>query len=317
MSDPDVSVVMSVYNGADTLQATLDSIVAQEDVALELIVVDDGSDDATPRILAGYAAGDPRIRVLTQANQGLTRALIAGCAAARSAYIARHDAGDLSHPRRLAAQAAALDAAPELAFVSCWTEYVGPRGEPLYVVRGTGAAAAPLAILDLTREYGVLDGPTHHGSVVFRRDAYERAGGYRAEFRYGQDWDLWYRLAALGKFQMIGETLYTAAVTAESISSSSRAAQQEIAALSHAALLARTRGDDEAPIVARAAQVRVPRHDGRRARARGFYFIAEALRRNGDARARRYFAAALRAWPLHARAWLRYWQSLMSYSGSS
>ena len=69
-----LSVVMSVYNGAGALAATLDSILAQTERDFELIVVDDGSTDATPQILA--ACTDARLRVITQSNLGLTRALI-------------------------------------------------------------------------------------------------------------------------------------------------------------------------------------------------------------------------------------------------
>jgi hypothetical protein len=64
--------------------------------------------------------------------------------------------------------------------------------------------------------------------------------------------------------------------------------------------------------VSRAAKVRAPHRRTRRDVAGGWYFVAEALRRNRDRRARRYFAAALRAWPLHLRAWARFAQSLMS-----
>jgi glycosyltransferase involved in cell wall biosynthesis len=309
-----ISVVMGVYNGGAALAATLDSILAQTERDFELIVVDDGSTDDTPRLLADYAARDPRVRVLTQKNQGLTRALIAGCAAAHGAYIARHDAGDLSDRERLRRQRALLDAEPRLAFVSCATEYVGPRDEHLYTAHPTGRAARPIATLDPAAPHGVVEGPTHHGSVMIRRDAYERAGGYRAAFRYGQDWDLWYRLGAIGLFQSIDEVLYTARVTPESISGSARAAQDRLAALSRAAMLARMRGEDETSIVEQASRVSSPGRVGRIARARGLYFIGEALRRNGDERARGYLRRAALAWPLDPRPWLRYTQILMSYS---
>ena len=89
------------------------------------------------------------------------------------------------------------------------------RGEvaALSASRALGAMAAPgralarMNVLDPSAQKPMLDGPPHHGSVMFRRDAYERSGGYRAQFRYGQDWDLWYRLAALGKFQIVPEVL--------------------------------------------------------------------------------------------------------------
>ena len=125
MSDsPAVSVVMSVYNGAPLLRETMDSILAQEDVDVELVVVNDGSTDGSGAILDDYARRDRRVRVIHQENRGLTRALIAGCAAARAPLIARHDAGDLSHPRRLIKQKSAFSAAPDLAFVSSWTSRI-------------------------------------------------------------------------------------------------------------------------------------------------------------------------------------------------
>ncbi|HYC91405.1 MAG TPA: glycosyltransferase [Thermoanaerobaculia bacterium] len=297
-----ISVVMGVYNAAETLRETLDSILAQEEVELEVIVVDDGSTDATPAILAGYP-----IQVIRQENRGLTHALIAGCAAARGSLIARHDAGDLSHPRRLAVQQRLFDD-PDVVFVSCATQYVGPELEPLWVARPS--VVAPASIVDLTRRHGLVDGPTHHGSAVFRRDAYERAGGYRAAFYYGQDYDLWYRLAELGKFCGAAEVLYTARITPGSISSAAKREQETLARLSRAALELRQRGRAEDALLAAAASVRPVRAAAsRRRRAAGLYFIGEALRRNGDPRARRYLREALAAWPLSARTWIRFLQA--------
>ena len=298
-----ISVVMGVYNAAATLRETLDSIVAQEEVELEVIVVDDGSTDATPAILGEY----PAIRVIRQENRGLTRALMAGCAAARGTLIARHDAGDLSHPRRLVTQQRLFDDA-EVAFVSCATHYVGPELEPLWVARPKVLAPAP--VLDLSREHGLVDGPTHHGSVVFRRDAYERAGGYRAAFYYGQDFDLWYRLAERGKFASAEEVLYTGRILPGSISSAAKREQETLARLSRRALELRQRGQSDETVLAEAAQVEPVRGTAsRRTRAAGLYFIGEALRRNGDPRARRYLREAIAAWPLSPRAWLRLLQS--------
>jgi glycosyltransferase involved in cell wall biosynthesis len=304
----DVSVVMGVYNGAATLRATLDSILAQQDVDFEVIVVDDGSTDDTPAILREYAT----VKVITQANAGLTKALIAGCAAARGRYIARHDTGDASHPRRLVTQKQALDEDATLAFVSCWTEYVGPEGEHLYTSRGTGLAKSAIDIIDTNAKHGALDGPTAHGAVMFRRDLYDRVGGYRASFYFGQDWDLWYRLAEVGKFRMIEEVLFTVMIEPSTISSASREAQMACARLSHEAMLARRRGEGDAEVVARAAQIQRPARKTRAARAGGWYFIGEALRRNGDRRARRYLRRAIAHDPLMGKAWLRYLQALLT-----
>ncbi|HET8775926.1 MAG TPA: glycosyltransferase family 2 protein [Thermoanaerobaculia bacterium] len=307
-----ISVVMSVFNGARHLAGTIESILAQTETDFELIIIDDGSQDETPAILQRFAAADPRIRVITVRNAGLTRALIAGCAAATAPLIARQDAGDLSHPERLAKQAALFDRWPELAFASCAVDFVGPGLEYLHSSRGQGATLVPKPILDITRIPPVLDGPSHHGAVLFRRDAYERAGGYRSEFYYGQDWDLWYRLAEGGAFARIPETLYTARILPDSISTAALARQEAIAELSRTALVARQHGESDAPILARAAAIGpVPRRTSRRRAAAGLYFIGEALRRNGDSRARGYLARSAATWPFSVRTWIRYLQSLL------
>lgn len=297
-----ISVVMGVYNGGDLLPETLDSIYAQTFTDFEVVLVDDGS--AEP-----VRVDDPRVRVIRHdVNRGLTRALIDGCAAARGEYIARHDAGDLSRPTRFERQAALLDASRDVAFVSCHTQFVGPEREPLYVQRAK--AVQPAHILDLGAEHGVSDGPTSHGSVMFRRDAYERAGGYRAAFYYGQDWDLWYRLAAVGRFQIVDEVLYAMRVMPDGISATARDAQFAIARLSYEAMRVRVEGRPDDDILARAATI--TRHPKPRcAQAKGLYFIGEALRRNGDPRARRYLLRAALSCPLLPKPWLRLVQSLI------
>lgn len=302
-----ISVVMGVYNAEATLRETLDSIFAQQDADFEVIVVDDGSTDGSRAILES----DDRIRLIRQPNRGLTRALIAGCEAARGALIARHDAGDLCSPRRLATQQRMFDD-PEVTFVSCATQYVGPEREPLWTAPPTGSALTPAHILDPSRPGGLTDGPTHHGSVMFRREAYQAVGGYRPEFYYGQDFDLWFRLAEIGRFQTSSEVLYTARITPDSISGTARQQQARLAKLSFAAMEARQRGESDDEFLAAAALVRPVRaRAGRRHRASGLYFIGEALRRNRDPRARRYLRRAVAAWPLSARAWIRLLQSLL------
>lgn len=303
-----ISVVMAVYNGEATLHPTIHSILGQTERDFELIIVNDGSTDRTLDIVRSY--DDPRIRVVSQKNAGLTRALVKGCAEATGEYIARHDCGDISLPSRLARQRETLDQNAAVVFVSCWTDVVGPGGEPLFTMRGTGRAVTALGVIDLTSPNGTVDGPTHHGSVMFRRATYEEVGGYRPQFYYGQDWDLWYRLAELGLFVMEPEVLYTAAVTPDSISSRSRRAQMRIAELSQDALRARCRGSSESSTLEAASAV--VRGTGTSRRAAGLYFIGEALRRRGDARSRGYFIKAIADTPWALRSWIRLAQSLFT-----
>lgn len=302
-----VSVVMSVCNGAQRLRASVESVLAQQGVDLELVVVDDGSTDGSAAAIDAIAAADSRVRVIRQPNAGLTRALVRGCAAARHALVARQDVGDLFLPGKLALQAGCLAAHPDAAMVSCGTRFVGPDGEILDEARDEAIddafdATPRLAALDAVK----LRGPYGHGSVVFRRDLYESVGGYRPEFRVGQDLDLWVRLAERGRHLVLPQVLFQALFTADSISGRRRALQLETARIVVECARLRRAGMSEAPALARAAALGA---DGAPARARdvagAHYFVGACLRRRGDPRADRYFRMALRAYPLHVRSALR------------
>ena len=95
---PRISILMPVWNGEKFLAAAVDSLLAQTFTDFELLVVDDGSTDATPEILRAYS--DPRLRVVRLDHAGIVVALNHGLAQARAEWIARQDADDLSEPRR-------------------------------------------------------------------------------------------------------------------------------------------------------------------------------------------------------------------------
>ena len=303
---PDISIVMSVYNGADRLRETMESVLSQEGVSLEFIVIDDGSTDGSGATLDNYARRDARIRILYQENQGLTHALIRGCEAAKGKYIARQDADDISLPNRLRLQKSVLDQHEDCAFVSCWTSMIGPMDEYLFTSKGKGLASSPIRMLSKRGEkWRVIDGPTHHGSVMFRREAYAKAGGYRAPFYYAQDWDLWYRLAALGTFAMLDRCLYQGRITPGSISSSSRDRQVAYARLSHKAISLRLSGDSDAAVVQEAEQLLPQKRHAisRSDQGRAMYFIGKCLVNNSDPRATRYFLNAISSNPFLFPAW--------------
>ena len=310
---PDVSVVMAAHDDAPYLAETIDSVLSQSGPSLELVVVDDGSTDDSRAIVERYAAADPRVRLVATEHQGLTRALIHGCAIAAADIVARQDAADVSRPGRLAAQTAALEADPALAFVSCWTDLCGPEWEFLYARRGTGAARRPADVVDRSGVRAVLrDAPTHHGSVVFRKAAYDRVGGYRAEFHLAQDRDLWYRLAEVGRLQVIDQSLYAARVLPASRTSTHRAVQHRLGRLARRAFELRQAGESEEPAIAEARGLRPDAAPDDRTRAAAYYFIGEALRRNRDARSIAYFRKALAHDSLDARIWARLAQAGVS-----
>jgi glycosyltransferase involved in cell wall biosynthesis len=297
---PEVSVVMGVYNGERYLRSALDSVLAQQDVDLEFIVVDDGSTDATPRILAERSARDSRLRVLTRPNAGLTRALIAGCTAARGRFIARQDADDLSMPGRLRLQAQMLRTESGLSFVSSWAEVIGPEDEPLLLHTRPDTAAAATRLLVHGRS-----GPPGHGSVMMRRDAYERVGGYREKFYYAQDSDLWLRLAGVGELNYVPEVLYRYRVSAESISGRLHAHKLAYAQLIDELHAARQRGEDDGPMLAAATLPAPGTSAGPRPSSDTTnYFIGRCLVARRDPRARAYLRASLAGNPGNLRTWL-------------
>ncbi len=305
--EPDVSVVMSVFNSAGTLATTLESILTQQGVGLEFILVDDGASDGSGAILDDYARRDSRVRIIHQANTGLTRALIRGCAEARGRYIARQDAGDQSLPGRLAQQCALLDENPDVVMTSCGTRFLGPEGEWLdNTVQGSNELALGLQQQQSNR----LRGPSHHGSVMFRRSAYQAVGGYRAAFRVAQDMDLWVRLIEWGGCLATPEVLYQATWTLGSISHVQRVQQVLATRAIVACRTRRRRGEFEAPVRERLARdLARPRPawtaPPNLVNARFYYYIASLLEQRQPVVARQYLGRAIHSWPWHLKAWVK------------
>lgn len=303
-SAPDISVVMGVYNGGPRLPETIESILSQEDVNFEFIIVNDGSTDQTLDVLESYARRDTRVRIIHQENQGLTKSLIKGCAKANGAYLARQDAGDLSSPGRLSKQLGALKSNPDACVISAGTRFVAPDHEHLYDVLPD---ESDLTEDLLTLELDQIRGPSMHGCTMFRKDAYEQVGGYRASFYFAQDLDLWIRLAEVGKHATLGEILYEASLTIGSISSHYRKQQVETARLILESARVRRAGIADEEVLQKAARIRTngKRKPGRYERANALYFIGACLRQRRNPQASDYFHRALQTHPLHLKSALR------------
>jgi glycosyltransferase involved in cell wall biosynthesis len=199
VTEPTVSVLLPVHNGAAYLRTALESALAQQGVEFEVLVVDDGSTDDSASVAESY--DDPRVVVVRKPNGGISSALNRGADEARGRYLARLDADDACLPDRFVRQAALLDSDPNLVIV----------GSAFDVIDADGATVdhriVPLSDLAL-RASVLTQSPYCHGSVMMRRTAFEAAGRYRTEAEPGEDFDLWARLAALGSFGAVVESLY-------------------------------------------------------------------------------------------------------------
>ncbi len=301
---PLVSVVMSVYSGDRYLAASLDSVLSQEDVEFEVVVVDDGSTDLSPAILADYARKDPRVRVIRQENAGLTKALARGCAEATGDLIARQDADDVSLPGRLAKLAAVMQQNAGVAVAASWVESIGPRDEPLSTTRfAEGPEAGTRGVLEERRS------PVH-GSAMFRKADLEAVGGYRPEFYFAQDSDLWFRLADRGDFLFLPEVLYAFRVVGGSISVRHREAQLKLYDLARACRAARLGGSSDATYLREASTIRPAHSAGRGIRSGAAdYFLGSVLLRRRDPRALGYMRAFVRQRPGDPRGWVGWLRS--------
>jgi glycosyltransferase involved in cell wall biosynthesis len=184
---PLVTVLMPVHNGAAHLPAALESILGQTFTDFELLVIDDGSTDATPDILRAVA--DPRLRVVTHAkNIGLVPTLNEGLELARGELVARQDHDDISHPERLQKQIDFLHTHPDCALVG--TEAHATIGDESKAYR----LLRPLRPESI-RWYLCFDNAFIHSSVLFRRAWIQRDfGGYARSF-HSEDYALWSRVA--------------------------------------------------------------------------------------------------------------------------
>jgi GT2 family glycosyltransferase len=302
-SVPTVSVVMSVHNGGRYLRESVQSILAQEGVSFELVMVDDGSTDGSTAIMEDFARRDPRVRLLRQRNVGLTEALIRACVEARGHFIARQDADDLSLPGRLQHQAAWLESQPLATLVGCWTRMIGPDDEELLIIE---RREAPEEATKLLRSSTVsqLKGIAGHGSAMFRRADYLLAGGYRPEFYFAQDLDLWLRLTERGLLAFVPAVLYAWRHSPGSITGRFRSSQVALAHIALELAQVRRRGGSETALLDKAMVIRpgltasvAP--DGDFA---GHYFIGKLLLKRRDRRCLGYLWRAVGARPWHLRA---------------
>ncbi len=210
MTSPAVSVLMSVYNGAPWVREGVESVLTQTAPDLELIVIDDGSTDATPELLG--AIRDARLRVERQARAGLTRSLNHALRLSTAPLVARMDADDVALPERFARQLAFLERHPDVGLLGTGCHEISSSGEVLRTI-------VPPTDNPAIRRALIRRNPFVHSSVMMRREALEAAGGYDEGLPVAQDYDLWVRMSRVTRLANLPEPLVLRRLTPGRVSS--------------------------------------------------------------------------------------------------
>jgi len=215
---PGISVLIGSYNNGVTLPRAMTSILSQSEANLELVVVDDGSRDTTPEVVAAIAAQDPRVRLLSlDKNVGIARSLNQAIQTARAPFVAIQDADDYSEPNRLARQLSVLRSRSDVAVVGCRMREVDSLGRIL-TPRTSFADGDVRRIL-------MRFNPIPNGSAAFRRDAVLMIGGYDPRYRFAAEYDLWLRLAERYRIVALDEVLANRVMSGMNVAARAERAQ--------------------------------------------------------------------------------------------
>lgn len=189
MVRPRISVIIPAYNGERYIESAIESVLTQRDANFELIVVDDGSTDNTPNILQAY--GD-RISVFSQQNQGVAAARNRGIEAAIGELIALLDQDDIFLPNKLATQTACFDTYPDIGLVVSGWRLIDAKGNKISEIKPWH----DLPVLDL--ETLLTKSPILPSAIMFRRQWWQKVGGFDSQFNGVDDAEFVWRLALKG-----------------------------------------------------------------------------------------------------------------------
>jgi glycosyltransferase involved in cell wall biosynthesis len=205
----EISAIIPAYNAEAWLGRAIDSILAQTPPVHEIIVVDDESKDATAKVAQGYGE---RVKYVWQKNGGPAAARNAAIKIATGDWLALCDADDWWEPDKLRLQIAEIEASPEVILVYTSLRLVSDAG-----VRGIRKACPPKLLWPQLR----YRNPITPSSVIVRREAIDRIGGFDERRRGSEDWAAWMKLYPLGKFVALDAPLTNYRVAPSSLSSNS------------------------------------------------------------------------------------------------
>lgn len=200
MSSPRVTVLMSVYNSARYLDRAMRSILDQTFEDFELLIINDGSKDESPRMLEAYK--DPRIRLIHTENRGLAAALELGMREARGAYVARMDSDDIALPERLELQVDYLDRNPTIGVVDADHQQIDMEDQEMRTENDPVLAFPAMISWKLIWQNVVC-----HPLVMMRREALKNGSINYDPRCVTEDYDLWARLLPHTRFGHISKVL--------------------------------------------------------------------------------------------------------------
>ncbi len=199
---PTVTVLMPLYNAVPFLAQAIESILAQSYTDFELLIVDDGSTDDSAAIAAEYEQRDARVRLVRCPHQGVPTVNV-GLGLVQSELLARMDADDVSQPLRLEKQHQYMTTHPECVAVGTWLIRTDPKLNP------AGEQKPPLQHDEIDAALLRGDGSAIvQGTTMFRTSALKQIGGWRADFDWVEDLDLYLRLAEVGRLANLPVHLY-------------------------------------------------------------------------------------------------------------
>jgi len=183
-----ISVIIPVFNGEKTIEATITSVLNQTFTDFELIVIDDGSQDSTSSIVSSIK--DPRLKIFSCENAGVSNSRNRGFSHASGEFISFLDADDLWTPDKLEAQLKALQENPLAAVAYSWVDYINQAGR-FY------RAGNHMTVNGDIHKTMLVNNPLENGSnPLIRRQALVDTGGFNQNVAAAADWDMWLRLAA-------------------------------------------------------------------------------------------------------------------------
>jgi len=187
-----LTVLMPAYNAADFIREAIDSVLNQTFLDFELLIINDGSTDQTKEIIESYS--DNRICLVSQENKGIAKALNIGLQLAKGELIARFDADDICLPGRLEKQFSFMEANPDCIVTGCEAEYITENGQHLFHFK------CPAYTNEEIIKIIYHTCPFIHSSVMYRKEAILKAGGYPADAHNFEDHLLWIQIRKYGSY---------------------------------------------------------------------------------------------------------------------